>query len=601
VIVATVAHAADNAPPSSVESPLEVWTAAGRPGWVSDFHMGTGLPWNYLGLVAGGVTFRDGVLPNAARPWPGIDEIVAPRTWYDSTAVVVGEGGGWRGFSASLVDLQAIATPPIGRRPRAALSIVNGSSAVDRNGLMISRGGDRSWVRVGALDEERSGSGILGQRGQHVWFGELGRRYGPHAFSISYAQRGVAGGTRFVDQGLDNPTPPYSGFTEDAHGESGALNWRWETPARSVRVELSRSHDHRESSELQRFDPFLDAVVYHLFAEREAEDDGALAEVTFRKGERSRGLRLELRQSEVRRSVDVLNGFVEPAHDVTQQTAWLAAREQRPLAKGTLELQLGGGHVDTPGDESERWQLAPSATWRIGPAERRLRLYAERVVTPVWSDLAPGVLPFVQDSWVAGADVNLGVPTRQWIEVGGLAAEIGNRAWLQLTPVRDIALRYGWSADLERVQDAMLTVATGVRRGAWALEASGFSRVRPQGSQPAKVDPALGARVRAETGFRAFTGDLGVLLRVEAAYVGERENESLPEYFAPPRPLAGYATWSAGVAMQLGDATLALRATNLEDIARPEAWTDPSSPFPGVPADGSGRQYRFEVSWPFFN
>jgi hypothetical protein len=53
--------------------------------------------------------------------------------------------------------------------------------------------------------------------------------------------------------------------------------------------------------------------------------------------------------------------------------------------------------------------------------------------------------------------------------------------------------------------------------------------------------------------------------------------------------------------MQLGDATLALRATNLEDVAHPQSWTDPSSPFPGVPADGTGRQYRFDISWPFFN
>jgi hypothetical protein len=195
----------------------------------------------------------------------------------------------------------------------------------------------------------------------------------------------------------------------------------------------------------------------------------------------------------------------------------------------------------------------------------------------------------------------MGLPARQWVAVGGLAAEIGNRAWLQVSPVRDIALRYGWSADLERVQDAMLTVETGVKRRGWALEASGYSRVRPLGSQPAKVDPAVGGRVRAETGFRAFTGDLGVLLRAEGAYVGPRENESLPEYFTQPRPLPGYTTYSAAVALHLGDATITLRATNLEDVAHPQSWTDPSSPFPGVPADGSGRQYRFDVSWPFFN
>ena len=595
MLVATAAHAADTAPPSTVESPLELWTAPGRPGWVDDYHMGTGLPWNYLGLIAGGVALRDGVLPNAGRPWPGIDEIVAPRTWYDSTAVVVGEGGGWRGFSGSLVDIQAIGGPPVGKRPRAALSIVQGSSALNRNGLMISRGGDRSWARVGALDEERSGSGFLGQRGQHVWFGELGRRYGPNTFSGAFSQRGFAGGTRLDERFVDyegGNYPPFSAWDEAAHGEAGYFNWALAGKDRSLNVRWNRSHEHRES-----YMPH--PLGYAFFAEREAQDNAVTVEATAGSGARTHGLRLELHRSQVRRTDDPLTG--QPAFDVTQQTAWLAARDQRPLANGTLELQLGGGHTDSPARSQEHWQLAPSATWRTGPATRQLRVYAERVVTPVWSDLAPGVQPFVQDTWLAGTDVTLGEHARQWLEVGGLAAEIGNRAWLQVSPVRDIALRYGWSADLERVQDAMLTVATGVKRGGWALEASGYSRVRPVGTQPAKVDPAVGGRVRAETGFRAFTGDLGVLLRVEAAYIGSRENESLPEYFVQPRPLAGYATYSAGVALHLGDATLSLRGTNLEDVPHPQSWTDPSSPFPGVPADGSGRQYRFEVSWPFFN
>jgi hypothetical protein len=594
VLVAAVAHAADNAPPSSVESPLEVWTAPGRPGWVADYHMGTGLPWNYLGLVAGGVAMRDGLVPGAGRPWPGIDEIVAPRTWYDSTATVVGEGGGWRGFSAALVDLQAIAGAPVGRRPRASLTIVNGSSAVDRNGLMISRGGDVSWGRVGALDEERSGSGLLGQRGQHVWFGELGRRFGAHSFSGAFSQRGVAGGTR-PDESFFVPgiAPPFVGFQEGARGESGQLSWIWTGQDRSLSARLGRSHDHRESYESE---------LYSFFAEREAQDNAVTIEGAMGSEGHSRGLRLELHRSQVRRMSDphfVLTS--QPDFTVTQNTAWLAARAQRPLAKGTLELQVGAGHVDTPELTNERWQLAPSATWRAGPASRRLRLYAERLVTPMWSDLAPGVRPYVQDTWLGGADVTLGEPSRQWLEVGGLAAELAARSRLVSTPVRDIALRYGWTPDLVRVQDAMLTVSTGVRRNAWALEASGYSRVRPQGSQPVQVDPAVGGRVRGETGFRVFSGDLGVLVRAEAAWVGARENESLPEYFTPPRPLAGYATYSAGAALQLGDATIALRVTNLEDVPHPQSWTDPSSPFPGTPATGTGRQYRFDLSWPFFN
>jgi len=83
--------------------------------------------------------------------------------------------------------------------------------------------------------------------------------------------------------------------------------------------------------------------------------------------------------------------------------------------------------------------------------------------------------------------------------------------------------------------------------------------------------------------------------------VGERENESLPAYFTPPRPLAGYATYAGSAAFTVGDATVVVRAANLEDQPHLQTWTDPSSPFPGVPAVGSARQFRVELSWPFFN
>src|SRR5262249_35297521 len=174
-----------------------------------------------------------------------------------------------------------------------------------------------------------------------------------------------------------------------------------------------------------------------------------------------------------------------------------------------------------------RWQAAPSLVWRAGQESRQLRLYAERVVTPIWSDLAPGVKPFVQDAWVAGVDASVGNPSRQWLRVGVLGADVGNRAALGRFPVRDIMLRFGWTPDAVRVQDGMVTAATGARRGAWAIEASGFSRVRAAGTQPVKSDPAIGGRAGAETGFRAFAGDLAVRLRFDAAWVGGREKESL--------------------------------------------------------------------------
>src|SRR5439155_24944191 len=112
--------------------------------------------------------------------------------------------------------------------------------------------------------------------------------------------------------------------------------------------------------------------------------------------------------------------------------------------------------------------------------------------------------------------------------LGGLGAEIADRALLTRWPVRDLSLRYGWSPDPAGGDAGMVTLAGGLRHGEYALDASGFARVRPRAGESAQLDPALGARTGGELGFRVFAGDLGVKLRLEAAWVGERVNASLP-------------------------------------------------------------------------
>jgi hypothetical protein len=588
------AFAAGPDTPLAVESLPQWWAAPGTPGFADDYHMGNSLPLAYLGLVAGGVTLRDGLLPGDA-PWPGVDEIQIPLAWYDSATVVVGERAGWKGFSSSLVELRSFAEPPRSGKPRAAFTLVNGSSALDRNGLLLERGDRDDWLRGGALAEARAGTGLLGLRGQHVWFIDMGRRRGEQTFTGTFAQRGAANTTRrdsrFVN--LSFFPPPFVGIEEAARGESGALGWSWEHGERKLSATLQRSHDHRESFE----SPITD--VFTSFSEREAQQNTFELEAARGTPGHSHGLRLELTQAQVERSEDALSQL--PAHEAVQKTAWLAARIERPWLRGTLEAQAGAGYASAADLSQQRLQAAPSLVWRAGRGRQRLRIYAERVVTPVWSDLAPGVVPFTQDVWVAGLDVHAGDPAHVWLELGGLGAEIGGHALLTRWPVRDLSLRYGWTPDLVRTEDAMVTVAGGVRHGEFALDASGFARVRPRAQFTAQVDPAVGARAAAELGFRAFTGDLGVKLRFEGAWVGERENASLPEYFVQPRPLAGYATYGASLALTLGDARLVLSGTNLEDVPRPQIWTDLSSPFPGTPAVGSGRQYRFELAWPFFN
>jgi len=577
--------------PLDARSLPEWFGSPGMPGAVDDLHMGSGLPLTWMGLVAGGVRYRDGLLP-AFAPWPGLDEVASPLAWYDSAAVAVGEDAGWNGFSASLVELRTFSRPPRRRQPRAAFTYVNGSSAVDRATMFVQRGTEDGWFRAGTTNEERSGSGMLEASGQHVWFAELGFRRGPHTFSGVFSQRGLAGATRANTADVDlifGLRPPYAGYEEAARGEAGGFEWSWARPGRVLKAKLSRSHDHRES-----FEPLLD----DLFSEREAQQNGAVVEAQWTHEERERGLKLELTSSEVRRTDDFFSGL--PARVTSQQTAWIAGRERRPLMGGALELQLGGGHLESASGDAQHWQLAPSAVWRRGPATRQWRLHAGRIVTPVWSDLGPGVTSFVQDTWAAGAGLRAGSVDRTWLDVSGVALESGNRAILSRSPVRDISLRLGWSAEPDRVQDAMLLLLAGTHRGPFGVDGAFHTRVRPVGTQ-ALVDAATGARGGLDVRFRVFQGDLGVRLRGEAAWTGARETEPVPGYSTRPVPLPAYWTYGASVTLELGDARMVFRSMNLADVAHQQVWSDPSSLFPGQPAVGSGQQFRFELSWPFYN
>ena len=160
-------------------------------------------------------------------------------------------------------------------------------------------------------------------------------------------------------------------------------------------------------------------------------------------------------------------------------------------------------------------------------------------------------------------------------------------------------LRLGYQAEARRKEFTLVTLARGLR-GRWgSLEGSGFALARDRDGQR-WIDPGVGGRVAAETGFRAFTGDLGVRFRIEGAYVGSRETDigsSIDDIF-DEQVLPGYATSAASVAITLGDATMVVRADNLEDERRPQVWLDVLT---GAPALGAGRQVRAELIWPFFN
>ncbi|MCE9626801.1 MAG: hypothetical protein K8R56_02660, partial [Candidatus Eisenbacteria bacterium] len=469
-------------------------------------------------------------------------------------------------------------------------------AGIDRNSMKLERGDADGWLRGGALGDRRSGVGVLGPRGDHVWFLDAARIRGAHTLRAAYAQRGAANTTRRDDRFVDlvgGFRPPYLGFEEAARGESGTFAWEWAHGVRHASARFRRSHDHRESFEA----PFENALF--VFAEREAQENGATFDWGTRTGGHETGMRLEFTQAQVERSADFLNTLT--ASDRKQRTAWLAARHARPLAGGQLEAQAGVGYQSAPDVRAERLQAAPSIEWSRGQGVRRLRLHAGRIVTPVWSDLAPNTNSFTQDAWVAGLETGVGDDSRRWLKVGALGTSAGAAAQMVRFPVRDISLRYGWLPSSKRTNDVMGTFETGVQRGPIRLEASGFARVRPRVAFETQSDPAVGARAAVQAGFRLFKGDLGVTLRVEGGYIGEREFAALPEFFVPPTTLPGHMTFDGLAMIDLGDARIGVRALTLEDEQWPEVWADPSAAFPGKPAIGAGRQIRFEVAWPFFN
>lgn len=559
---------------TSTDTFVQWWSAPGRPGWVSDGHLGIGLPLSYAGLVRGGWSLDDATL-SSASPAPGLVEAQTPLAWADSAAVVVGENAAWDGFGASIARAETFLTTSLSRRPRAVFTFVNGGSAMERNSLFLARSDRQHWLRLGSTGQRRGGVGALDLSGEHLWTIDGGLRRGAHTYRGRFTQRGIGASLAYP-------------LRESGRGESGEIGHDWARGAWRSSVTIERGQDARVSSDANAL------FSGYLEARRDAQQSRVLTELTHTLGERVEGLRLWARRGQVvRRSSDSLRT------EWNESAVWAASRLVRAWQGGMVELQLGGGWSDAAARKHERAQFAPGFVWRYGDEQVRLKLFTERVVDPIWSDLSPGVKPFVQDSWVGGLEAGVGSPKRRWLDGALLLGRTGGKATLVPYPLRDVQLRLGYLAEARRKEFTLVTLASGVQ-GRWgSLEGSGFALARDRDGQR-WVDPGVGGRIAAETGFRAFTGDLGVRLRLEGAYVGSRETDigsSLAGGF-DEQVLPGYATSAASLAITLGDATMLVRADNLEDERRPQVWLDLLT---GEPARGAGRQVRAELIWPFFN
>lgn len=551
------------------------WSAPGRPGWAPDAAVGVHGAWTLAGLPRGAWRL-DGPIGASPTAGPGVREAEAPRAWFDSLAQVVGEGAAWDGWDGTIAHTRAFLARPAPGRARTVVTVTNGSSSTDRNAALFSRGDARGWIRAGATSDAHDGVGAIGPSGSHLWLGEAGWLRGEHTVSAQFSQRGTA-----MRQAI--------GAGEGAKGESGRLRWEWARETRWASASLERTWDARDSR------AEAEGVLLES-SRRDAQRTGA----AFEAGATAMGTRWSARlradRERVRRPVDATTGNV---FDGKAERWWSALRAERALAGGTLGATLGCGWHSVFRGRDEALQVAPEVVWRRAGAAADARVFAGRVVTPLWSDLEPGTAAFLQSTWHAGAEFGARRPGVGSVRLLGVSGVTDGAAGELRYPVADLALRGGLTRAADSRAFSLLSLAAAAGWRTFVAEAEGYASSVGDGPGLARFDPTFGATGRLEASFALFQDDLGVRLVGEASWIGDREalvfdtSDQLV-----PQSLAGYAAFNASAALALGDAIVRVRGLNLADERRPDVWVDPGT---GLAALGSGRQVFFELAWAFTN
>lgn len=511
------------------------WSEDGRAGGVPGGGLATGFPRALAGLAVGGWGFEDPDRPTLGRPWPGLLGVAPALSFYDTLAFAGAAGpagGDWaralaRGMSAS----QPRAAGP---RTRAVFGLRSGDPEVDEATLVVARRAAGWNAGVEMLSGTRGPSGALGRAGRHLWGASASARLGAHRLALAGSQRGAASALA-------------SGEGQAGHAGSGAAAWRWEGAARWAGARLERAYTAHESYS-----------GFFATSRRDADRLGAVLEGGARGAAGQLAARVEVARERVRRDVD-------PAFERRATATWAGLAATRPLGEGMLELEGGGGWHE----RLDAAVFAPAARYRFAAGPARGGVGLERLVRPLWSDLAPGVEPFLQDTWALGMEAAWERPGSARLAARSWFGRTRDRAVVARLPLEDLWLRLGVARDPERWDFALLVVGGAWRAGALAAGAEGFALARDRGALQPAVDPGAGFRAHAEWGVALFQRDLDVRLRAEAAGVGSRESEG-----AVPRRLAGYVTWGAAAALTLADVTLTLRARNLEDRVREQPWID---------------------------
>lgn len=540
------------------------WGEPGRAGWQPGARLGLAPPASLAGLVVGGWRLDEPGRAPSSTPWPGVCQARSPLAWYDSLEVRGTGEGALAGFGGTLAGLRGH-TPVGEQRARSTFSFVNGGGGLDENALTIARGDSAHSFGVDVTSGKCGAVGGLLLASRHLWGARTNLVRGHHRFEANFAQRGAA--TQLLSQ-----------EGQSAGGQSGSAAWRWERGRTGWTAAFSRGLEQRESS---------GGPLEH--SGREANETRLAAGFGQSRGAREVGARVEWTEASVRR-------FGSGAFARECRGIWGAVRAELPAAGGRLELALGAGRHGGV----NRFGVAPSAELKVRARGLDVAAGFERLLTPVWADLAAGTDPFLQRAWIGTMRVATAQP-RAWRARGSLrAGRVYSRALLERLPLEDLWLRRGLRAEPGTYD---LALAEGGlewegRRASAGLEGFGLAHR----SSPAPDGVARAPGSDPDAGFRAwlggrvtmFGGDLGVELRGEAAGVGAREAQ-----VEPLRRVPGFVTFAlVGEFTLMDDAVIVVRARNLEDREREQLWIDSST---GLPALGERRNLTLSFVWRLFD
>jgi hypothetical protein len=547
---------------SGLASPPGWWGAPGRAGWLPDGDLGVGYPWTLAGLVAGSWSLDELGRPRAPLPSPGVAGAQDALGWFDSLAVTAGEEAGWDGFDATLARASALpgllGMPSAGWKPRADLVLTNGARGLADHALTLWRGDSLGGLRAETASGERGPSGGLAGAGRDLYDVGAALVRGRHVVEGAFAHRRAS-------------ATLMGGETQEVRGEAGHGRYRFQGERWQAEASLARGYDRRESS-----------GGAWLPETRLADENVATLELEHGDDRRRLGLRWSWEDARVTPARG--DGGRERSH-----AQWGAVRWQAPFGDGRLEAALGlGRHGGIA-----RTEVAPSLAWRFTASPWEGRVVLERLLTPVWSDLAAGQSPFLQDTWVSGLEVGGRAASGMTARVSFLAGRTRDRALLARLPLESLALRSGFRADPHVYDFGLLVGEASWRTRHWASGLEGFALARDASPLQPWVDPGRGGRVFVEAAFSLFQGDLHVRPRIDAWAVGPRESEA-----ALSRALPGYVTFAAGLQLTLAEAVVLIEGRNLEDRAREQTWVDAST---GSEALGSRREIRTTFTWRLWN